>query len=57
MCLKKYYFPGCWKVSSVVPVFNNVVQRPKTKNYGPISFLSVVSKVFQKLVNNRLVDH
>ena len=27
------------------------------KNYCPVNLLSVVSKVFEKLVNNRLVDH
>ena len=27
------------------------------KNYRPVSFLSVVSKIFKKLVNTRLVDH
>ena len=27
------------------------------KNFNPVSFLSVVSKIFEKLVNNRLVDH
>ena len=27
------------------------------KNYCPVSFLSVVSKVFKKLINNRIVDH
>ena len=25
-----------------------------SENYGPVSLLSVVTKVFQKLVNNRL---
>ena len=27
------------------------------KNYRPVSLPSVVSKVFEKLVNNRIVDH
>ena len=31
--------------------------RSTAKNYRPGSFLSVVSKVFEKLVNNRIVDH
>ena len=56
-CLKESCFPGCWKVSSVVPVFRNVGERSTAKNYLPVSLLSVVSKVFEKLVNNRIVDH
>ena len=57
MCLKKSCFPDCWKVSSVVPAFKNVGERSTVKNYRPVSLLSVVSKVFEKLVNNRIVDH
>ena len=57
MCLKESCFPDCWKVSLVVPVFKNVGERSTAKNYCPISLLSVVSKVFEKLVNNRIVDH
>ena len=56
-CLKKSSFPDCWKVSSVVPVFKNVGERSTAKNYCPVSLLSVVSKVFEKVVNNRIVDH
>ena len=56
-CLKESCFPDCWKVSSVVPVFKNVGERSNAKNYRPVSLLSVVSKVFEKLVNNRIVDH
>ena len=56
-CLKESCFPDCWKVSSVIPVFNNVGERSTPKNYHPVSFFSVVSKVFEKLVNNRIVDH
>ncbi len=56
-CLKESCFQDCWKVSSVVPVFKNVGERSTSKNYRPVSLLSVVSKVFEKLVNNRIVDH
>ena len=57
MYLKESCFSDCWKVSSVVPVFKNVGERSTAKNYHPVSFLSVVSKIFEKLVNNRIVDH
>ena len=57
ICLKESCFPYCWKVSSVVPVFKNVGERSAAKNYRPVSLLSVASKVFEKLVNNRIVDH
>ena len=56
-CLKESCFLDCWKVSSVVPAFKNVGERSTAKNYCPVSLLSVVSKVFEKLVNNRIVDN
>ena len=56
-CLKESCFPDCWKVSWVVPVFKNVGERSTAKNYHRVSLLSVVSKVFEKIVNNRIVDH
>ena len=55
--LKESCFPDCWKVSSVVPVFKKVGERSTAKNYSPVSLFSVVSKVFEKLVDNRIVDH
>ena len=56
-CTKESCFPDCWKVSSVVPVIKNVGERSAAKIYHPVSLFSVVSKVFEKLVNNRIVDH
>ena len=56
-CLKESCFPDCCKVSLVIPVFRNVGERSTAKNYCPISLLSVISKVFEKLENNRIVDH
>ena len=41
----------------MVPVFKNVGERSTTKNYRPVSLLSVVSKVFEKLTNIRIADH
>ena len=56
-CFKESCFPDCWKVSSVVPVFKNVGERCTAKNYRPVSLLSVVSKFFEKLLNNKIVGN
>ena len=57
MWLEESCFPNCWKVTLVVSAFKNVRERCIIKKYHSVSLLFVVSKVFQKLVNNRLVDH
>ena len=41
----------------MVLVFKNVGETSTAKNYHPVSLISVVSKVFEKLVNNRIVNH
>ena len=41
----------------MVPVFKNVGERPAAKNYHPVSLLSVVSEVLEKLLNNGIVDY
>ena len=41
----------------MVPVFKKFYERSITKNDCPVSLLYVVSKVFKKLENNRLVNH
>ena len=55
--LRESCFPDFWKVSLVVLVFKNVWGRSAAKNYCPGSLFSVVSKIFEKLVNNEVVDH
>ena len=49
--------PACWKVSLLVPVFKSVDERLTAKNHHPVSLLSLVSKVFEKIVNNIIVNH
>ena len=41
----------------MVPVFKNVWERSTAKNYHPVSLLSMVSKAFEKPLNNRIIDH
>ena len=50
-------FPGWWKVSLVVPVFENVGGWCTAENYHPVNLFSVVSKVFEKLLSNRLLKY
>ena len=55
ICVEESYFTDCSKVSSVGLVFKNVGERSTAKNYCPVSLFSVVRKVFEKLVNDRIV--
>ena len=41
----------------MVPVFRNAGQRSTAKTYHTVSLHSVVSEVFEKLVNNSIFDH
>ena len=67
MCLKESCFPEL-EGSSAAPLFKNVGERATargsrgkkrsmSKHYHLDSLLTVVSKVFEKLVNDRIVDH
>ena len=56
-CLKGSCYPDCLKISLAVPVFKNIRERSTAKNYHPVSLLTVVSKVFEELVNNNIFDH
>ena len=41
----------------MVTAFKNVGKRSAAKNYRPVRLFFVVSKVFEKPVNNRTIDH
>ena len=41
----------------MIPVFKNVGEMSTAKNYHPVSVLSVVSKVIEKLIYDMIVDY
>ena len=62
ICIKWSCFPDCLKVWLLVHALKNAGVRSTAKNYSPVSLLSVesskvCSKVFEELLNDRIVDH
>ena len=57
MSLKRLVFQIFGRVHKLSLYLTMLGKSSIAKNYGPVSLLSVVSKVFVKLVNNRIVDH
>ena len=45
--LKECCFPDCWKVSLMVPIFENVGERSTPKSYLPVNLISVVSGLWK----------
>ena len=56
ICLQKSHFSDCWKISSVDPVYKNVGKWSTGKYCDPLRYLSLISKIFEKLVGNGAVE-
>lgn len=54
-CLTHGIFPKAFKKAIVHPIFKSG-DRNSTSNYRPISVLTVLSKIFEKIINNRLIN-
>jgi hypothetical protein len=52
-CLTEGIFPRIWKTANIVPVHKGE-SKTKVENYRPISILSTLSKVFEKLVHKQI---
>lgn len=56
-CLKLGYFPDTWKHAIVVPILKPKKVPSSPDSYRPISLLSSLSKVFEKVLLSRINDH
>lgn len=50
-CLKEGIFPSLWKHAHITPVYKSG-DKHNVENYRPISILSTLSKLFERLVHN-----
>ena len=46
-------YPDVWKIARVAPIFKGG-ERNDFSNYGPISVLPIVSKIFERHINSEL---
>lgn len=56
LCFERGVFPAPLKQSIVTPVHKSG-ERDDVSNYRPISVLTAISKVIEKLINNRLISY
>ena len=54
--LEKREFPALWKTARVIPIFKEGEKNAK-ENYRPISVLTVVSRLFERLIFNQVYQH
>ena len=56
LCMRNSHFPDIWKVSNITPIYKKDEDYIK-EHYRPISLLSCVSKVNERLVFEELYDY
>ena len=56
VCLKRGVYPNALKVAQVIPIYKNEGSKELCSNYRPISILSQINKIFEKLIYKRLIS-
>jgi hypothetical protein len=56
LSLSKGYVPADWRLANVVPIFKSG-DKQSIANYRPVSLLSIISKVFERCIHNRIYPY
>ena len=56
MSIRSGVVPAKWKQSRVTPIFKEG-DRFETSNYGPISVIPAIMRVFERLIHDQLYDY
>lgn len=56
LSLEKGVFPNIFKIAIVTPIYK-AGEKDQASNYRPISVLSILSKILEKIVNKRLMTY
>ena len=56
LSLKQAKVPDKWKISNIIPIFKSG-DPSAASNYRPISLLSLVSKIMERIIHNHLMDY
>ena len=54
---KDSFFPHCWKESLIIPILKPGKTPSSPKSYRPIALTSCLSKLFERLLNERLSEY
>ena len=55
-CLRCGIFPDDWKKGNIVPIFKKG-DKQDIKNYRPVSFLSIYSKIFERIIYDNMLKY
>lgn len=56
-CFQLEYFPTRWKIGKVIPILKPGKDPTLPTSYRPITLLSAISKIFERIILQRLMQH
>lgn len=56
-CISLSYFPSKWKIAVIIPICKPSKPRQSVSSYRPISLLSLLGKILERLVLSHLKQH